>query len=780
VTVAIRTIALLVLGFVVGLYPCTAEGEDLTIPGGGKISIELLSSNAQFRNTLSLVQPAGAGIASTGCKLEPAVGLGGVHALSEKLSQHGCRVTLDADMATAGIQGFAANTVLRFGMCAQTDADADCEFVWSSNPGSNADGKDHVQTTPINAAAFPDQIFRLNWEDLNDLGDNDFDDLIVVVRADLDADGDGLWDDWERFGIDTDGNGSTDLNLPALGANWRHKDVFVEVDWMDCTLTGSDCPSGDTHNHQPNAGAITAVINSFAAANVTNPDGVQGITLHVDVSNSFPHQNFLVIPNACFGAAAGTGFDAVKNDAANFGPNNPRRFAYHYALFTHRQTSTDQGSSGCGELPGNDFQVSLGAWSGQTGTLMDQAGTFMHELGHNLNLRHGGGDNTNFKPNYLSIMSYTYQVSGIPPTDPDGGGPLTARMDYSRSALPALNEGSLNEQLGIQDGTDNVFFTCPGGGSGTGAGNAGINWDCDGTPNEASVAVDVNNDGVQTALNGFQDWANIKYDFQLTGDFDDGAHTPLPFPEIDFETFQEVVSPELSVSLAAAPSVVVTGSNVVYTITVANNRPGAAANVIVTDTLSADVTFVSCASTLNGVCGGVGNSRTVQFASLAGGASATITIVGTINCPVVDDTVVHNFVSVTFDGTDPDPGNNSASVTVTAENPPPAISGESVNMPSLWPANHKMVDVTVSYNVTDNCGTPACTLTVTSSEPVDGLGDGDTAPDWEIVDRHHVRLRAERGGGGTGRVYTITITCMDSSGASSSKTVAVVVPHSKR
>jgi hypothetical protein len=153
--------------------------------------------------------------------------------------------------------------------------------------------------------------------------------------------------------------------------------------------------------------------------------------------------------------------------------------------------------------------------------------------------------------------------------------------------------------------------------------------------------------------------------------------------------------------------------------------------------------------------------------------------VGTVNCPVVDDTVVHNFVAVTFDGTDPDPSNDSASVTVTADNPPPTISGQSVNAPSLWPANHKMVDVVVSYNVTDNCGTPACTLTVTSNEPIDGGGDGDTAPDWEIVDRNHVRLRAERNGGGTGRTYTIAITCMDSSGASSTKTVAVVVPHSK-
>jgi hypothetical protein len=54
----------------------------------------------------------------------------------------------------------------------------------------------------------------------------------------------------------------------------------------------------------------------------------------------------------------------------------------------------------------------------------------------------------------------------------------------------------------------------------------------------------------------------------------------------------------------------------------------------------------------------------------------------------------------------------------------------------------------VNYTVNDNCGMPACVLSVTSNEPINGTGDGDTAPDWEIVDAHHVRLRAERAGTG--------------------------------
>jgi hypothetical protein len=97
----------------------------------------------------------------------------------------------------------------------------------------------------------------------------------------------------------------------------------------------------------------------------------------------------------------------------------------------------------------------------------------------------------------------------------------------------------------------------------------------------------------------------------------------------------------------------------------------------------------------------------------------------------------------------------------------------------LWPPNHKLVNVTVNYNVTDNCPLPpnSCTLSVTSNEPINGTGDGNTSPDWIVLDDHHVLLRAERAGNGNGRIYTVGITCVDSGGNSSSKSVPVSVPH---
>lgn len=110
----------------------------------------------------------------------------------------------------------------------------------------------------------------------------------------------------------------------------------------------------------------------------------------------------------------------------------------------------------------------------------------------------------------------------------------------------------------------------------------------------------------------------------------------------------------------------------------------------------------------------------------------------------------------------------------------PVISGVSIDKPVLWSPNHKLEDVVVSYQVTDNFDTaPVVRLSVTSNEPVDDPGSGNTSPDWEVASSTQLRLRAERSGTGTGRVYTITITATDAAGNTSSETVTVQVPKSE-
>jgi extracellular elastinolytic metalloproteinase len=103
----------------------------------------------------------------------------------------------------------------------------------------------------------------------------------------------------------------------------------------------------------------------------------------------------------------------------------------------------------------------------------------------------------------------------------------------------------------------------------------------------------------------------------------------------------------------------------------------------------------------------------------------------------------------------------------------PEVTTASAAPQTLWPPNHQMIDVEVAYGVSTECAT--CSLSVTSNEADDGLGDGNTTPDYEVVDAHHVRLRAERSGTGGGRIYTIAITCVNGAGTSV-RTVPVTVP----
>jgi hypothetical protein len=117
---------------------------------------------------------------------------------------------------------------------------------------------------------------------------------------------------------------------------------------------------------------------------------------------------------------------------------------------------------------------------------------------------------------------------------------------------------------------------------------------------------------------------------------------------------------------------------------------------------------------------------------------------------------------------------------VVVDTTPPLLS-QPVAAPSLlWPPNHKLVSVAIDYSATDNCSAPAaitCALGVASNEPVDGVGDGDTSPDWLVTGAHGTRLRAERSGGGNGRVYRVAVECRDEATNTVGATVDVVVPH---
>ena len=284
--------------------------------------------------------------------------------------------------------------------------------------------------------------------------------VITCIPCFTDTDGDGITDADEasaKCGIDNNGDGTVDYdfdfdNNGSCDVNAAVPHVIIEVDYLDCTVAAdapaglpADCAGGDNHNHKPIQAGVNNVVTAFAA-------GLVAVNLHVEVDEALAHANNLDFPGggpACNPGGGGAGgiasFNAVKN--IHFGTVAERGNAQtlaakgkvaHYALFTHQQAAGNT-SSGCGEEPGNDFYVSLGGWVNPTQG--DEEGTFMHELGHNLNLCHGGPKgggaesdfqcDVNYKPNYLSVMNYTFQT----PNTPDGQ--ATGRpLDYSRWVLP--------------------------------------------------------------------------------------------------------------------------------------------------------------------------------------------------------------------------------------------------------------------------------------------------------------------------------------------------------
>ena len=106
----------------------------------------------------------------------------------------------------------------------------------------------------------------------------------------------------------------------------------------------------------------------------------------------------------------------------------------------------------------------------------------------------------------------------------------------------------------------------------------------------------------------------------------------------------------------------------------------------------------------------------------------------------------------------------------------------SVTPDSLFPPNHKYVNVQATFTASDDFDpAPEVTLvSVTSSEPDNASGDGNTTDDVVVVDEDTFRLRAERSGSGDGRVYTITYEAADACGNTTTETATVSVPHSRR
>jgi uncharacterized repeat protein (TIGR01451 family) len=461
------------------------------------------------------------------------------------------------------------------------------------------------------------------------------------------------------------------------------------------------------------------VVNAFAAAPVPNPDGSQGITLHAmqdealaeraqvlfQTNGPGTNDDFNDIKNGnpagpCTGSF-GTAAERANPDCANV--LAAKRAVFQYIIFGHSYSEAP-GSSGISELNakgGNDLMVTLGGFSAggiaaNGGQRASEAGTFMHELGHNLGLSHGGFEGKNCKPNYLSIMSYTLQFSNIDNTRP---------LDYSRQTLGVLNETALPTSGGVGGpaGRNTVFGLA--GNSAVAPANGPIDWDgAGGTTGDVDYIASIN-PGCQnpspgdTNMQGFDDWSNIVYNFRSSPMFADGAFRTTPV-ELTSDTVVAMTPlADLNAAKVVDKGTALPGDTLAYTVTAANAGPGKAVGVKITDSLP----------------DGTSQERTVG--ELAAGASNVQDFSYKLPCSAADGSTVTNVAKVTGTNAalvdDPHQADNSASASTVVQAPKLTLSKSASPTVNAGEA----IGYTLTY---ENSGTAgADNVVVTDTLPAD-------------------------------------------------------------
>ena len=125
---------------------------------------------------------------------------------------------------------------------------------------------------------------------------------------------------------------------------------------------------------------------------------------------------------------------------------------------------------------------------------------------------------------------------------------------------------------------------------------------------------------------------------------------------------------DISISIAASPSLASAGTNLTYTLYITNTGPTDATGVIATNVLPANASFVSATSS-QGTCSQSGGLVIGNLGTVPGGSNATITIMVT---PNLAGTTLTNSASISRAEPDTYLGNNSA--TNVTQVTPPAIS----------------------------------------------------------------------------------------------------------
>jgi uncharacterized repeat protein (TIGR01451 family)/uncharacterized delta-60 repeat protein len=118
----------------------------------------------------------------------------------------------------------------------------------------------------------------------------------------------------------------------------------------------------------------------------------------------------------------------------------------------------------------------------------------------------------------------------------------------------------------------------------------------------------------------------------------------------------------------SGPATALPGDTITYTLTLSNAGPDAAQNVVVSDTLPAPLSFASCTASAGGQCAGSGNQRTVTFATMPSGGSASVTLRASVPLSIADGTPITNTATVSTVPADPSPSDNTSTVKTVIAN----------------------------------------------------------------------------------------------------------------
>jgi hypothetical protein len=315
--------------------------------------------------------------------------------------------------------------------------------------------------------------------------------------ANIDSDGDGLSDAWETSGA-RDSQGKVTFDLASMGARPDRKDIFLAVEAERSAPLSSE--------------ARAILIDSFARAPVSNPDGYPGIALHFVDGPTLSNAD----SDTFYGSSpARIDWREIWNHWTDREPQGPSVF--HLVLSTAwNDFRMDDGAkiSGIATLPGQMLVVNNCGKRSKTRTTCatdatSQAANLMHELGHNLWLGHGGGDGINKKPNYLSVMNYHFSHTGVP-------GLGVTYSNWGDDTFYMLDENSLSEPDGVLVKSGENFlatkYMCSSWNiprTKTIAVGQPVDWNCQNKVEQGRVKADINGDGKFNQLTPYDDWSNL-------------------------------------------------------------------------------------------------------------------------------------------------------------------------------------------------------------------------------------------------------------------------------